>query len=408
MPTRISLRMSCMCSSVLSIVLLLFLSPTLGFARQSTSPETAASLATEAQHYAAEGDWSRALESARALTRLQPLVAEAHANLGMIAYAAGEYSEAKISLQKAVRLKPSLVRARFYLGMACSQLGAFSEAAGYLSTGREQLKEPELRRLTGLHLLRCKRALGDTGEAARLVESLLGEFPHDPDVLYEAGQFYSERATYAIRGLVNRAPGTARFYQAFGELYESRGDPDHARQEYEKALQLAPEMPGIRLRIGRLLLASKNKDEIEQSTNWFTKELRIDPGSAEAEYEMGEAFRKLGDSGLALQHFGRAVQLDGKFVEALVALGGTEQLQGDSASAISHLERAVHLDPDNEIGLYRLARLYRAAGRPEAEATLHHFQEVHARANSANDRLMRTLMGGSPTPQTETDDVEQP
>ena len=94
------------------------------------------------QHYSQEGrkalaekrypDAERAYEK---LVRLDPGIAELHANLGLIYFQDGKYKEAVPALLQALKLKPSLPNAQYFLAMSLSELGRYEEALPALEKG---------------------------------------------------------------------------------------------------------------------------------------------------------------------------------------------------------------------------------------------------------------------------------
>lgn len=96
-------------------------------------------------------DYQQAIQNLNQALRLNPGLAEAHFELGLIALAQGKTEQAIAALQKAVNLEPGLAAAHYRLGLA------------YKRTGNETRAQEELSRF---------RALKDDHQRGRVLQSL--------------------------------------------------------------------------------------------------------------------------------------------------------------------------------------------------------------------------------------------
>src|SRR5437870_889402 len=69
-----------------------------------------------------------AAEEFRAMVRLDPNLAEAHANLGGVYYIQRKYTEASAEFEAALKLKPSLEKAEDLLGISEARNGSLDKA----------------------------------------------------------------------------------------------------------------------------------------------------------------------------------------------------------------------------------------------------------------------------------------
>src|SRR6516162_9426299 len=179
-----------------------------------------AELAAEAQSALSKGDYGGAITSLERLAKLQPGVAEVHANLAVAYYSAGRYGDAIKQGREALTLKPSLVHAHFFLGASLAEGGQCKDALPYLEKDYPRVSEPQLKRVLGTDAVRCNMVLNRPDSA--------GDFTDDPEVLYLSSQLYSELSTRASQRLLTAAPGSPQAHQLNAEVLEMQEKPNEA------------------------------------------------------------------------------------------------------------------------------------------------------------------------------------
>jgi len=249
-------------------------------------------------------------------------------------------------------------------GLALAQKGRCREALPVLEKSTPSLQDKELRYRTLMATARCAMALEQTDTAVRALLELNRDFPHDPDVLYTTTHFYSELASRAAQELAATAPTSVQAEQLEAEAFESHEDWDKAVAEYRKILQQHPQQHGIHYRLGRILL-SKTPPEVESAKSELEAELKVDPGSAAAEFMLGETARQAGQWDEAIARFSKASKLDEGFEEAYLALGMSLNSASKFADAVAPLERYVKMQPADPAGHYQLATAYARTGRKQ-------------------------------------------
>lgn len=353
----------------------------LAFGQSSAAPDVQ-SLSREAKLAGERGDLDQALSLYQQIVKLQPKLAEARSNLGMIYFSQRKFDAARQSFEEALRLKPTLAQPRIFLGVTQAELGRCDQATPLLRDSFVKVLAPDLRRLVGLHLVGCYDKLKETLKADEVLLRLRREFPSDPDVLYTAAKFYSDLSTDALFALREAAPDSYRFHQIMGEILDMRGDYTRAEALFRAVLEKNPETPGIHCRLGRIILqASRDAAARERAKKEFEAELALNPSSAAAEYQLALLARQANQLDEAERRFRRAVELDPGFVEAYVGLGKMLLASGDFQEAIGNLEKAKDLDPKSEAAHYWLANALRRAGRStEAEREASAFQALRDRS----------------------------
>jgi len=361
---------------VAGCVLLFFLLSGAGFSQESS----AAAQAEVEQGLGAlkSGNFSAAEQHLAAALKLDPTLAEVRANLGLAYYADRQYRKAAAEFKEALGRDPSLQTAKSFLPLSLAAAGSCDEALPGLK--REFTSNPDLklRRVLGLSLERCAVAVGDGAEANQAAQKLLADYPDDPDVLYAAGQLYAKLSSELYLRLMKVAPNSPRSYQVMGSAAAADGNWKGAIDAYRQSLQLEPTMQGLHLQIAILLLThSPDPNAWQQALTELSEELKVDPTSAEAEYEVGEVHRKHGQLDEALPAFRRALQLDPAAVPARLGIAKTLRQLGRKQEALTALEPARDAAPDDPDVHFVLAQIYRDLGRAaEAQKETAAFQRL--------------------------------
>lgn len=90
----------------------------------------------------------------------------------------------------------------------------------------------------------------------------------------------------------------------------ARGSNDVAISEHRQVLSVNPRWPGIHYPLGRALLARSRQnnmpDDVAAASKEFEQELQLEPGNANAAYELGEIHRNVGEMEQAQKVFEQA------------------------------------------------------------------------------------------------------
>jgi len=160
------------------------------------------------------------------------------------------------------------------------------------------------------------------------------------------------------------APNSARTYQVMASVAASDGNWKGAIDAYRHALKLEPTLQGAHLQIAVLMLThSQEPDAWRQAQTELNEELKVDPTSAQAEYEMGEVYRKHAQLEPAVTAFRRALALDPAAVPARLGLAKALRQLERPREALEALEPARDSAPDDPAVHFLLAQIYRDLGR---------------------------------------------
>jgi tetratricopeptide (TPR) repeat protein len=328
-----------------------------------------------------QGNYQEAEADFAAALKADPKLAEVRADLGLAYYASHQYLKAIDEFQIALKQNPSLVTAKTLLPLSLSAAGRCSEAESDLRQGFSSSSNPKMRRVLGLSLQRCLIQSGKQADAAQVTGELLQQYPSDPDVLYEAGQFYGKLSSSIYMRLMRVDPHSARAYQVMASVAASDGHWNQAIGAYRQALDRQPDLQGAHLQIAILLLThSPDPNSWREALQELRDELRVNPASAEAEYEIGEVYRKHGQAEKAVAPLRLALQFDPGAIPARISLAKTLRQLGRKQDALSVLKAAERAHPGDPSVHFLLAQLYHETGNaPQAEREQAAFERLQKR-----------------------------
>lgn len=234
-------------------------------------------------------------------------------------------------------------------------------AAGACTVVPEQQKE--LYRAGNLAAAKCFFEAGDAAKAFALLAELQKRFPNDADVLYLEARLHMRAFNDATFRMFAQAPNSYRVHELSGEIFETQNRYGDAAEEYRKAIALKPDAPDLHFRLGRaLLLQNHEKESLAAAAEAFRQELKISPGDAACEFQLGQIAQVSAKQEEAKEHFERALEMSPSFVQAMIALGKIETAQKNYPRAMGLLQKATELQPANETAHYALLTAYRDAG----------------------------------------------
>jgi len=390
-------------AAVLHWVLMFLLSSGAGAGAQGSQEATLQQYFKAGQQALAARNYEEAESDFKKLLQIDPTIAEVHATLGLVYFQEKKFDEAVPELRRALQLKPTLSRTTTLLAMSLSELGQYQEALPGLENGFHKATDPLTKRLCGLQLMRAYTGLRRDSDAVAIALELNRLYPDDPEILYHTGRIYGNFAFLTLHKLEEVAPTSVWRHQAAAEAFESEGSTNASIGEYREVLKLDPHRPNIHYRIGRTLLArwqlTHLPEDRAEAAKEFEQELQLDPGDANAIYELAEIHRQLSELDQAQQLFEAALKYYPDFEEAQVGLAATLMTQQKPDLALPHLQRAVVLNADDEVAWYRLAQADRALGNTEEQKkALAQFQRL---------RSQIALQQGTSTPGEVTKQVLQ-
>jgi tetratricopeptide (TPR) repeat protein len=321
----------------------------------------------------------------RAILKLDPNNADAHANLGVLIFFQPDYAKAAPELRAALRLRPELTKIQALLGLCEIQLGEIGPAKEDLAQSFPRLPEEKLRVETGMRLTELYYSGGQLEQAAGVIGELRKLHPTDPDILYAAQRVYADLADACMLSVAMAAPDSARMRQLMGNEMARRGNVEGAIAEYREALKKDPKLPGLRFQLAEMLSLSPVDSDRKQAEQEYRQSLEGNPMDVRAECRLGEIALNRSDVKEALARYAHALKLRPEDAEANLGMAKALMGSGQTAKAEPYLKQAIASEPFDATAHMRLAAVYRATGHSaDAAREVAEFQRL---------RDMKTRLG---------------
>lgn len=261
----------------------------------------------------AQGQFSKVIPIAQALTERYPRHGVGWKALGVLYMQLGQSSNALVPMQKAAALSPDDAEAHNNLGIALYELGRLGEA------------EASYRRALQI----CPSDAG--------VHSNLGAALQKSRRLGEAEACY--RHALKIR------PDYAKALSNLGSILQESGRLVEAEACYRRALKSQPGNAATHQNLSITLKETGRLDEAEKSCR---NALQIKPDFVDAHYHMANLFYDLNRFEEAEASYRQALQLDPKFPGALNNLALLYKAQGNATMALNSVRRSLQVNETPE------------------------------------------------------------
>ena len=330
------------------------------------------------------GDLQGAIGKYGAILKLDPRLAAAHNNLGLLYFQKGDYLSAVKSFEEGLRLDAKMATTLVPLGTAYFQLGRFTQAQAILeravraNPGDEQAQ---------LYLARSMFSLGRQEAGSAVLQKLLQKSPSNVEALYALGQMYMKLAQKTLTRLEDKAPDSYLTNLISGQLLESMENYDGALAQYKKALAKEPYFKGAHYNLGNIFwLEGKWMEAISE----LKQELTRDPYNCLAYWKIANSLvNTREDSATALENVKRAVEICPDLAQAHADHGRLLADKGDLQQSIASFQRAIQLSMDEPSVHFLLSTVYRKLGRiAEANAEVEVVQQLNKKSlRSRESRL---------------------
>jgi tetratricopeptide (TPR) repeat protein len=299
------------------------------------------------------GDLNGAVKEFSEATHLSPNDDMGFLNLGDAYMKKREYAKAIAPLTKAAELNPDSSTTQRLLGFALLSQGYDAEAIPHLQRVQEY---------GALGIAQIE--VGRYSEAVTSLQAALTKTPDDPDLLYYLARASEGLASQSMDSLLSAFPSSVRAHQAKGQHYFSSKEIAKAEQEYQEAIRMRPDLPGLRLELGEVYASVSDWPKAEE---FFRQESQLQPGNAQVAFRLGDALMKQGKMEQAVSELQRSNQLHPDMPETLYDLGRSA-LNLQPAEAERALLRVVTLERDTRLAsqAYQvLSTLHRKQGKTE-------------------------------------------
>jgi tetratricopeptide (TPR) repeat protein len=230
---------------------------------------------------------------------------------------------------------------------------------------------------------------GDHEKAERVFTTRLLPYMDVPSVSFLATRIEGAIAAKSLEDILDAQPDSYTAKLLLGRYHAAERKEDLALAEYQEALKLAPEQPGIHLAIAEVY---SNQLQWSRAAEEYRAELAVDPANHIALAELGHALTEAHDANTAGPILRQAVHADPGNAQAYVDLGKVCEMQGQSEEAIQAYESALRYDPSQLNLHYKLSRLYQKQGQTEqANKELATFRAGEAEQQKSMRKAMEAL-----------------
>jgi Tfp pilus assembly protein PilF len=296
---------------------------------------------------------------------LDPGNIDAHGNLGVLLFFRGDYKAAVPQLSTAVKSKPDLWKLQALLGLGEARLGDSSASRADLEAAFPHLESEKIQEDVGRQLIDEYTADEELEKASGVVSTLLATRPTDASLLYLSYRLYSDLAGRSMLTLALVAPDSAEMHQVMARELARQGDNANAIANYREAIKLNPKLPGLHTELGDLLFHSDDTNLKSQAEAELRAGLAANPKDEQAELMLGMIAEKRGDNNAAYEDYSRAMALNPNDGDACTELAKLLVTMNQPQKAMEMFEKATEIDPTNDVAHYRLATLYRQAGKTD-------------------------------------------
>jgi Flp pilus assembly protein TadD len=211
----------------------------------------------------------------------------------------------------------------------------------------------------------------------------------------------NNRSSDAIEPLseaVRLLPDSAEAHNALGEALSNLNSLGAAQAEFEKALQLSPNMPLAHLNLGMVLAQTEDLARAAEHLDFAIAKLGATPDGARAHYLRAKVYTDLSQVERASVELHLAVKIAPDFAEAWSDLGEARKTLLDDTGALSAFERAVVLSPSDPVALTRLGNeLYHQGKNKRAILELEKADHINPKDQTTLNGLQAALRADGQT-----------
>ena len=187
--------------------------------------------------------------------------------------------------------------------------------------------------------------------------------------LVKAGQF--KKSLSHVHELQNDFPRSASLYNLKGAIYAEINEDQSAINCYQQALKIKPNFPIARYNLGNIFKRRGNSDDAIAN---FKEALKLKPDLFQAYYNLGNIMKEMDDLDGAINNYGKVIEINPNFVDAYFNLGATQQEKGNFDQAIQCYKSALKVKPKYLDALNNMGCAYLEKG--EVTKSLEIFKDV--------------------------------
>lgn len=298
--------------------------------------------------------------------QLQPDLAVAHNQLGVLALRSNRIDEAEKEFKKAVASAPRDAESQNNLGVVYNREGKDADAATLYQQAIES--DPKYTKAyVNLGLLLAQHGQVEQGE--QQFRKAIEMNPEDPGAYTALGMIQGKTgrggdAVESFRKVVALEPASADAHLNLGIALADQYNRPEGFKEFQEAARLDPKSADVHYNLGRFYFESANYEEARKE---LEEAVRLDPNQGSALYFLALTAKQDNDLDRSTALFEKVIVLQPQNPDAQFLLGQNLEHQGKTSEAIAHWKLALEADPNYSQALYNLARAFRKANDPEAQ-----------------------------------------
>jgi tetratricopeptide (TPR) repeat protein len=296
--------------------------------------------------YQQQSDFNKSVPLLERLVLIQPQNFDAYRLLGIDQFHSGHPADALGPLRQVVDANPRDGEANFYLGLS------------YLALDRDD-------------------------EANKAFDRVATTAPANLDEVYFLIKGYSRLSSAMLTKLFDLGgENSYRMHEVRGEYFDLDNAPEQATQEYEKAVQLRPDLPSLHYVLGN---SYWKRSQLDKAVTEFRWTIELAPSHFMAHYKLAMVLMEQNDPAHALKEFQTALAEQPGLVDGYWGVGKALYQQGQYEAALPQLQHYVELSPDSPEPHYLLFQIFRRMNNNEqAERELALFKQKEEKAKAKN------------------------
>jgi tetratricopeptide (TPR) repeat protein len=304
---------------------------------------------------AAESDFRQVLA-------IDPTVAGAYANLGVIHMRRKQWAQALEMLQKAEKLAPEVAGIRLNIGLVYFRQNDYARAIEPFESVVGQAPDSyQARYLLGL----CYFFNDRWTDAIDMLEPLWPKASDQLNYLYvlDIAAYKAKNAALEEKAgarLVEIGEGSPEFHLLMGKAHLNRAEYDDAVKDLEAAAQADPKLPYVHFNLG---LANVHKQDYDRARKEFLKDIALEPDLPFSYEELGSLEATVGNEDEAVKNYHAALKRDPHMVSAHMGLAKIEEHRHEYAAALADLDEIIRLESENAGARYLRGQVLVRMGR---------------------------------------------
>ena len=228
-----------------------------------------------------------------------------------------------------------------------------------------QIKEQFLDAYSFLRAGMANERTGDYPGAVRSYQRGLDVAPGNVELLNALGfalfqQGKSKEAVVALEKAIAVDPKHWKAHNNLALAAIDSGELEVAEAHYRESLAIKPQ-PAIYNDLGFVLEREGLADE---AAEMYRKAIKLDPGSASAQYNLGSSLARSGQYAEAESHLRKALKISPN-TQTYTGLGIVLSQLGRTDEAVASLQAAIKADPKNATAQQKLAEIQQNSGRAD-------------------------------------------